>query len=200
MTDDAVTPMARRPMAVMPKAPRPVVRPQAMSPTDEWAPPTPLVARALDPRTVYETEYVGLVRLAVSLVDSRERAEEIVQDAVVRALRRWDKLANPGGYLRVAVVNGCRNELRRRALVRRRAPGLPDRPELEATATEHGPRRDELLDALATLSPRRRIAVVLHFWLDLPEAEVAEMLGVKPGTARSLVARGLADLRKVITR
>ncbi len=169
----------------------------AMSLPSEWASAAPTVARALDPQTVYETEYVGLVRLAVSLVDSRERAEEIVQDAVVRALRRWDSLANPGGYLRVAVVNGCRNELRHRSLVRRRAPSGPDRPELPA---QHGPRRDELLDALATLSPRRRIALVLHFYLDLPETEIAEMLGVRPGTARSLVARGIADLRKVITR
>ncbi len=168
----------------------------ALSTPADWSPTTPVPARALDAQTVYETEYVGLVRLAVSLVDSRERAEEIVQDAVVRALRRWDQLVNPGGYLRIAVVNGCRNELRRRALVRRRTPGTdPPRSSLE-----DGPRRDELLDALATLSTRRRIAVVLHFYLDLPETEVAEILGVRPGTARSLVSRGIADLRKVITR
>ena len=71
----------------------------AASLPEGWTEPAPTVARALDAQTVYETEYVGLVRLAVSLIDSRERAEEIVQDAVVRALRRWDKLANPGGYL-----------------------------------------------------------------------------------------------------
>jgi RNA polymerase sigma factor (sigma-70 family) len=157
------------------------------------------LARAFDAQAVYEAEYADLVRLARSLVDRREQAEEIVQEAFVRALGRWSRLDNPGGYLRTAVVNGCRNELRRRAVRRRRDRVAATTPTTADVTGAHG-EADALLRALAGLAPRRRIALVLRFYLDRPEAEIAELLGVRPATVRSLTSRGLADLRKVVER
>jgi RNA polymerase sigma-70 factor (sigma-E family) len=144
---------------------------------------------------VFAGEYDRMVRLAFLLVDSNALAEEIVQDAFVRLHQRWATTANPGGYLRTSVVNGARSTLRRRRLeraVRSRGDDRPDRVvELQA---------DELTDALRRLSPSRRAAVVLRYYEDLSEAEIAATLGVRPGTVKSMVHRALAELREVIER
>ena len=118
-------------------------------------------------------------------------AEEVVQDAFEKTLRAWTRVRQPGAYLRQAVVNGCRSELRRRR-VTRRVPQWREQP----VASPETP----LLDALQALTPKRRIAVTLRYYADLPEAEIAELMGVRVGTVKSLVSRGLADLRKVIAR
>jgi RNA polymerase sigma factor (sigma-70 family) len=146
---------------------------------------------SFDELFVHEVE--PMIRLAISLVDTRERAEEIVQDAFEKTLMAWRRLDRPGAYLRLAVVNGCRSELRRRRVVR----GAPN-----PTADDRlsSPADSDLLDALSRLTPKRRIALTLRFYADLPEAEIAELMGVRLGTVKSLVSRGLADLRKVVTR
>ena len=131
------------------------------------------------------------VRLALFLVGDVALAEEIVQDAFVEVTRRWHQLDNPGGYLRTTVVNRCRNHRRRLAMVRRRA--VPPPP----LVTE-APELDELWSVLARLSVRRRAAVVLRYYEDLPIAEIARILGCREGTVSSLLHRGLADLRKVL--
>jgi len=141
----------------------------------------------------YAREYLGLLRLGIGLVDRPERAEELVQDAFERALLRWDRLENPGAFLRTALVNAARSEPRRRAVVRRSNIPHPlpvELPELHL----------ELLRALRTLTARRRIALVLRFFADMPEAEIAVTMGCRVGTVKSLVSRGLADLREVIER
>ncbi len=79
---------------------------------------------SFDELFVHEVE--PMIRLAISLVDTRERAEEIVQDAFERTLMVWRRLERPGAYLRLAVVNGCRSELHRRRIVRRVAPPIED--------------------------------------------------------------------------
>lgn len=136
-------------------------------------------------------ERAPMVRLATSLVDGRERAEEIVQDAFEKALLAWKRLDQPGAYLRRSVVNGCHSELRRRRVMRRHPMvSTPAQP----TADTY------LLDALAALTPKRRIALTLRFYADLPEAEIATVMGVRLGTVKSLISRGLADLRKVVER
>lgn len=153
---------------------------------DEPAPAVPSID------DLWRREYPVLVRLARALVDSPDRAEEIVQDAFAHTLRRYDRLTNPGGYLRTSVINGARGELRKRE-VRRRI-----KPPASPTST---PASDEYLaDALAGLSPKRRIVLVLRFYADMPDREIAEHLGVRPATVRSLAARGLSDLREVIER
>ena len=142
---------------------------------------------------LFAREVQPMIRLAVSLVDTPERAEEIVQDAFERTLMAWRRLDRPGAYVRLAVVNGCRSELRRRRVVRGAPSPTPDdRLSLPADS--------DLLDALSRLTPKRRIALTLRFYADLPEAEIAELMGVRLGTVKSLVSRGLADLRKVVTR
>ncbi|MEZ5217548.1 MAG: sigma-70 family RNA polymerase sigma factor [Ilumatobacteraceae bacterium] len=142
---------------------------------------------------MFAREYGPLCRLAVSLVDDPGRAEELVQDCFARALPRWEQLDNPGGYLRRGVVNAARSELRKRR-IRRRTPNPPE-------GFAQLPERDrQLLDAVARLSPRRRIAVTLRVLEDRSEAETAELMGCSLGTVKSLTSRGLDDLRKVVTR
>ncbi|MEO0492321.1 MAG: sigma-70 family RNA polymerase sigma factor [Actinomycetota bacterium] len=141
---------------------------------------------------LWRREYPVMVRLARALVDSPDRAEEIVQDAFAHTLRKFDSLTRPGAYLRTSVVNGARGELRKREVRRRLSP---------PTTPASTPAQDEYLaDALAGLSPKRRIVLVLRFYADMPDDEIAEYLGVRPATVRSLAARGLADLREVIER
>ena len=138
----------------------------------------------------YGLHYRPMVGLARALVDTSECAEEIVQDAFVRVYERWNRLDRPAGYLHVAVVNGARSELRKREV--RRRVGLRARP--VAAPGE----RDYLIDALDRLSPKQRTALVLRFYAQMSERETAEAMRVRPGTVKSLVSRGLAELRKVI--
>ena len=131
----------------------------------------------------------AMLRLAVGLVDLPERAEEIVQDAFEKTLVAWARLNEPGAFLRTAVVNGCRSELRRRRVMRRH-PAPP------AGASELGESDGALLAAVARLTPQRRIAITLRYYSDLVEADIAVAMGVRVGTVKSLISRGLADLRK----
>ena len=139
---------------------------------------------------LYRDEYEPMVRLARGLVDAPEIAEEIVQDAFARVYERWSRLDHPGGYLRTAVVNGARSELRKREV--RRRIGL--RPFIPPQSED----RDYLLDALHQLSPRQKTALVLRFYADMTEREIAQAMGVRPGTVKSATSRGLAELRKVV--
>lgn len=139
---------------------------------------------------LYQREYGPMVRLACLLVGSEAVAEELVQDAFVAVHRRWDGLSNPGGYLRTCVVNGCRSHQRRAALERRRRP----RPETSDVRLQ----ADELWDALLRLPYRQRAALVLRYYEDATEADIAIALDVRPATVRSLVHRGLEKLRKEV--
>jgi RNA polymerase sigma-70 factor (sigma-E family) len=140
---------------------------------------------------LYERHYDDLVRLAYLVSGQAAHAEEVVQDAFVRAQRSWSRVRDPLPYLRTAVVNGCRSLGRRQVLERDRRPRPPDPVPLGA---------DELWDALATLTERQRAAVVLRFWCDLPDAEIATALGCREPTVRTSVHRALAKLRKEIGR
>ncbi len=137
----------------------------------------------------YRAEYAPMVRLARGLVDTSESAEEIAQDAFAQVFERWDRLYSPGGYLHTAVVNGARSELRKREVRRRVGLGQPRQVPTE---------RDYLTDALDRLAPKRKTALVLRYYAGLSEREIAEAMGVRPGTVKSLVSRGLAELREVI--
>ena len=139
---------------------------------------------------LYSDEYEPMLRIAFLLVDSTDLAEEVVHDAFAKVFERWSKVANPGAYLRTCVVNRCRDVQRRRRTERRTALPSAER------STELG--ADELADALATLPIKRRAAIVLRYYDGLGEARIAEVLGVQPGTVKSLLSRGLAELREVI--
>ena len=138
------------------------------------------------------------LRLAYLLTFDRGVAEDLVQDAFVRVSGRLTHLRSPdafGRYLRRTVVNLSRNHLRRqrvhRAYLERHGGG--------EEAVE-GPTAASLAvrQALRDLPERQRTAIVLRFWLDVPEAEAAEILRCRPGTFRSLVSRGMQSLRIAI--
>jgi RNA polymerase sigma-70 factor (sigma-E family) len=137
------------------------------------------------------------IRLAYVLTGDRALAEDVVQDAFVKLAGRLAHLRDPGAfdaYLRRTVVNLANSHFRRkrleRAYLRRSAAEPPASGEVPDTD-----RRDELWRDLQRLPSRQKIAIVLRIYEDLPEQRVAEILGCRPGTVRSLVSRGVAQLR-----
>ena len=108
----------------------------------------------------------------------------------MRVLRRWSGVREPEAYLRRAVVNATRSHLRRRMVERRHVPD-PPQPVGE-------PELDVMWQHLQRVTPRRRIALVLRYYEDLPLQQVALAMGVTVGTAKSLVSRGLNQLEEVL--
>ena len=141
---------------------------------------------------LYRDQYDGFVRLAALLVDRVEVAEEIVQDAFAIVYERWEQIDSPAAYVRTVVVNKCRDTLRRGRVAATITLGRSN-DSLEPTG-------DVLHDALAALPARQRAVLVLRFYEDLPNDEVARLLKLRPGTVKSLVHRGLSTLREVIER
>jgi RNA polymerase sigma-70 factor (sigma-E family) len=143
---------------------------------------------------LYETSYLQMVRLAHLLTGSNEAGEEVVQDAFAQAFKRFDQLDNPGAYVRRSVVNGCHSWHRRRGSEHRALQRSAPRVEVQHSVA------NELGDALDALPFRQRAALVLRFYEDRSTEGIAEALGCRPGTAKSLVSRGLQQLREVIER
>ncbi len=144
--------------------------------------------------SLFLAEQKGLLRMATLMVGSAAIAEEIVQDAFVAIEPRWEQLERPGAYLRTTVVNGCAQALRRRDAEQR---ALQSRlPKADLVLPE---RLIELRDALDKLSDRQRIVVVLRYFVDIHDDEIAEALQVSPSTVRSLTRRALAVLRKELS-
>jgi RNA polymerase sigma factor (sigma-70 family) len=141
--------------------------------------------------SLFARERVPMVRLATLLVGSVPAAEDVVQDAFGEVTRRWGELERPGAYLRTCVVNGSRAALRRRTTEARSHALVPPAPDVELPA-----RLIELRDALEHLGERQRVVVVLRYFVDLPDHEIAREIGCRPSTVRSLARRALATLRK----
>ena len=139
---------------------------------------------------LYRREWSGLLRVAYLLTSSQPVAEEIVQDAFVALQSTSTVVANPGAYLRTSVVNACRSFHRHRAVVERSPVHR-----IDPVVAEH----DELFDALSDLSWRQQAVLVLRFHVDLPEAEIADILHCRPSTVRSITKRALANLRKALS-
>lgn len=138
---------------------------------------------------VYAEAYRELLRVAFVLTGSAPAAEDVVQDVFTKIGPRIDTLAEPAAYLRVAVVNRCRS-LRRR-YVAAPQPDHPVEPVMDVGLIE-------LRDALMALPIRQRSAIVLRYLCDLSEEEIAVNLKCRRSTVRTLVRRGLAELREVI--
>ena len=138
---------------------------------------------------VYAAVYRDLLRVAFVLTGSAPAAEDVVHDVFAKVGPRIDTLAEPAAYLRVAVVNRCRS-LHRRTV----AAPTPDQP----TDSVIDVGVIELRDALIALPIRQRSAIVLRYLCDLPEEEIAGILKCRRSTVRTLVRRGLAQLREVI--
>ena len=152
-------------------------------------------------RELYEGHYVRLVRLAVLLIGDVGRAEEIVQDAFVDLVARWRTIRDPGAaasYLRTCVANGARSHLRHRAVVNRqpvRQPSEVNSAETEALVQiEH----ERVLSLLSNLPGRQREVLVLRYYGQLSEAEIATTLGISRGSVKTHSSRGLRSLREVM--
>ena len=137
----------------------------------------------------YRAEYPGAVRLALALTQWQDGSEDIVQESFAKVQPRFANLERPGGYLRVTVVNQCREAERRRRRERRRLGRIT--PAGNALPDDEW----ELLDLLSSLDYRPRAVLVLRYWAGWSEAEIADALACRPGTVKSLAARALAKLR-----
>lgn len=148
---------------------------------------------------LFAAHYRRLLGLAVLVSDDPATAEDLVQEAFARLHGR--ALADPDralAYLRTTILNLSRSRLRRLRTARKHE--RPD-DEVLASAEEAVLLRDEqriVLAALRALSPRQRQALVLRYWGDLPEAEVAAAMGLSNGAVKSHTARGLAALRRIL--
>ena len=159
----------------------------------------PQAAAAGSPVTwsdVYSAERDGLVRLAYLMTGSRVVAEDLVQDTFIRVMARIDADGRPGPYLHRSVVNACYS-WHRRAWREVRPGGDWTPPEPDA-----GPEGAdvEMWDALRRLPPRRRTVLVMRFYLDMTEADVAAALDCRVGTVKSTTHRALADLKRILQR
>jgi RNA polymerase sigma-70 factor (sigma-E family) len=149
---------------------------------------------------LYQAHALGLVRLAYVMLGSRASAEDVVQEAFYGLYRRWDRLSDKGRalpYVRSSVLNGCRTVLRRRPAGDIDAVHQPPEISAEAAALTSEERR-EVMQAVRRLPGRQREALVLRFYLDEPEAEIARVMGISQGTVRSTTHRALTALRRLL--
>ena len=150
---------------------------------------------------LYTSHYGSLVRLAALLVRDEPTAEEVVQECFIAMHDGWHRLRDKDkalSYLKQAVVNRCRSVLRHRSMVQRNAPKpTPDMPSAEQDAMSLL-ERSAVIAALKALPGRQRQALVLRYYADLSEAQIAKTMGISQGAVKSHTARGTAALRTVL--
>jgi RNA polymerase sigma-70 factor (sigma-E family) len=152
---------------------------------------------------LYQAHAVGLIRLAVVMLGDRSAAEDVVQEAFAGLFRRWNHLSGADralGYVRASVLNGCRSRLRAR--VRDERVAAASTAMLAAASAEQavliGEEHAEVLAALRRLPDRQREALVLRYYLDLSESEMAAWMGIGRGTVKSTTSRALAALGRLL--
>jgi RNA polymerase sigma factor (sigma-70 family) len=144
---------------------------------------------------VYAEHHLAMTRLAYLVVGSRALAEEIVQESFTELLGRWSSVQQPGAYVRVVVV---RKAVRVKERSRREielATGTIERP---PDPTNDDPYVESMWEALALLPARQRAAVVLRFYDELSNDEIATVLGITSANARLAVHRGIGRLRREV--
>jgi RNA polymerase sigma-70 factor (sigma-E family) len=163
---------------------------------------------------LYRANATSLIRLAYVTLDDLPGAEDVVQEAFCGLYRRWDRLNDADRamfYVRRAVLNGCRSALRRRAVRRRvladqplavlaEAAGLPRAAQaVSAEAVVLGAEeREEVIRAVGRLPHRQREVLVLRYYLDLPDDQIAQVMGIRQGTVRSAICRALEALGRAL--
>jgi RNA polymerase sigma-70 factor (sigma-E family) len=152
---------------------------------------------------IYSEHYRSLVRLAAFLVRDTATAEEVVQDSFVAMHGAWRRLRDTDkalSYLRQSVVNRSRSVLRHRMVVDKNTP----KPPPDMPSAEHGAiiqlERSAVVSALRALPDRQREALVLRYYGDLSEAQIATAMGISRGAVKSHTARAMAALRAVLER
>ena len=160
----------------------------------EWSPDLAVVE-------LYTEHYRSLVRLAALLVRDTPTAEEVVQDSFIAMHGGWERLRDTEkalAYLRQAVVNRSRSVLRHRTVVDKNM----QKPPPDMPSAEHGAlvllERSEVVAALRGLPERQREALVLRYYADLSEAEIATAMGISRGAVKSHTARGMSALRAAL--
>ncbi len=148
--------------------------------------------------------YDGLCRLAALLLSDRGGAEEVVQEAFLRTFSSWWRirhLERAHWYLRTAVINQCRSRLRRRSTEDRSNRTIyatdPERQAVSVVGSDGTDASDDslvLMDAVRGLPPRQRETVILRYYEDLPEAEIAKILSCSVGTVKSQLAKARSSL------
>jgi RNA polymerase sigma factor (sigma-70 family) len=164
--------------------------PVAAPSTSEW--PAGLAA-------LYTAERTALVRAAFLICGSVASAEDAVHDAVARVADRWDRVENGRSYLYVAAVNAARDSARRDRRSTRLFTNRPAADDGEDFARLSADSM-ELRASLARLPVNHRAAIVLRYFLDWDDHEIAEQFGVRPATVRSWVHRGIGRMRRDLER
>jgi RNA polymerase sigma-70 factor (sigma-E family) len=137
----------------------------------------------------------AMVRLAYGLTGDLGHAEDVAQAAFARAYASWGRVTrtgDPDAYLRRIVVNENHRRFRKRRVAEVLPGELPERGVPGGAPEPHS----ELLSALRRLGPRQRAVIVLRYWMDMPEGDIAATLGCSVGTVKSQAARALAILRR----
>jgi len=131
----------------------------------------------------YREQWPAAIRLATCVAGSAAVGEDIAQDVFQRMYLSWGTAAEPAAYLRVAIVNGCRSYHRKRKTEENRLPALACRD------GEMVSPRGELDDVVSALPDRQRAVVRMRYWAGYSEAEIADAMGCKAGTVKSLASR-----------
>jgi RNA polymerase sigma factor (sigma-70 family) len=153
--------------------------------------PAEVPAQPLTFEELFADQHERLYRALYLIVGNSHEAEELMQDAFVRVLERWDRIDNPAGYLYRSAFNSTRSRFRRLQLAAKRtlSPGEPEDPFAAADL------RDQVVRALRDLPERQRAALVLLDLLDVRSEDAAGVLRVRPATVRSLASHARAALR-----
>jgi RNA polymerase sigma-70 factor (sigma-E family) len=172
----------------------------------DWPPPAQaLIAPGAGEAVtaLYRAHALGLIRLAVVMLGDRAAAEDAVQDAFCGLYRRWHSLADTSkalSYVRSSVINNCRTALRRRRHQGGPAgdpPGESAGESAEALALI-GEEHRQVLAAIRRLPARQREVLVLRFYLDLDEGQIAASMRISRGTVKSTTSRALAALGRIL--
>lgn len=148
-------------------------------------------------RSFFSAESGRLKNLATMMTGDPERGSDLAQEALLRAYRSWHRIRerDPGPYVRQTLVNLVRNDHRRRALELRKRPP----PDVLATGPDHGVEEAlRVAAALDSLSTIRKATILLRFYEDMPEAQIAEVLGRPLNTVKSDIRRALDKLRPLL--
>jgi RNA polymerase sigma factor (sigma-70 family) len=140
---------------------------------------------------LFADQHERLYRALYLVVGNSHEAEELMQDAFLQVLERWDRINDPAGYLYRSALNSTRSRFRRLKLAAKRnlTPGQPEDPFAAADL------RDQMVRVLRELPERQRTALVLMDLLDYRSEDAAQVLRVTPATVRSLASHGRAAMK-----
>jgi RNA polymerase sigma factor (sigma-70 family) len=139
----------------------------------------------------YAERWPSAFRLAALMIHDAEAGADIAQDVFATMSRRWESIERPDAYLQRSLTNACSNWRRSGRTAASKLHLLVDRGDVEVAP-------DGLIDAIARLPFRQRAVVVLRYYADLSEIEIARALDCRPGTVKSLGSRALAALSKEV--